>query len=271
MPPISALATRAIPADLREKYIEIWQAGHDSDGHEASKAFFTQWQLLSLGLRLRWQADSFRLGRLAVRTLAGLLLAAVYAEFGLVRDILVLLVVWWLIKRADFREAMSKRALKATGLHLCVSVTAFAFGLFTYWFRSGNHLNLVKLLKVAENVGITLVAVSFLTAVAAAIFWLADFLNTTNVLVTGKIFSSIAIALLGVQWLQQSRNTSDLIEPGGWLSSVLLPVSKIQQVTTNLVIPLLICFIAITAIYNGRKSKGTQKPSCQDEVVAGDP
>jgi len=255
MPPISALAIRAIPVDLREKYIEIWQAGHDTDGHEASKAFFTQWQLLSLGLRLRWQADSFRLGRLAVRTMVGLVLAVAYAEFGLAREILVLFVVWWLVRRSDFREIHARRALKATGVHLCVSMVAFAIGLLTYWVRISNHQDLVYFLKSMEFVGVTFVAASFLTAVVAGLFWLADFLSTNNVLVTGKLFSSLAVALLGIQWLQQSRNTAQLIDSDAWLSVILLPVSKIQQVTTNLVLPLLACFMILTGIMEYRRRK----------------
>jgi len=259
MPPISALAIRAIPADLREKYIEIWQAGHDTDGHEASKAFFTQWQLLSLGLRLRWQADSFRLGRLAVRTMVGLLLAVAYAELGLVREILVLFVVWWLVRRSDFREIHARRALKATGVHLCVSMIAFAIGLLTYWVRISNHQDLVDFLKSMECVGVTFVAASFLTAVVAGLFWLADFLSTNNVLVTGKLFSSLAVALLGIQWLQQSRNTAQLIDSDAWLSVILLPVSKIQQVTTNLVLPLLACFMILTGVMEYRRRRNFDK------------
>jgi hypothetical protein len=255
MPPISALAILAIPAVMREKYVEIWQAGQGADGHEASKTLLTQWQLLSLGLQLRWQADSFRLGRLAVRILAGLLLAAVYLEFGLVRDILVLLVVWWLIKRADFREVRSKRALKATGLHLCVSTVAFVLGLCRFWLMSSNNIYFAKPIQATEIVGNVMLAASFLTALASALFWLADFVFTTNVLITGKIFSSLAVALLGIQWLQQSGNAAELITSDDRLSNILLPISRIQQVTTNLVLPLLICFLVTTLIASVRSKR----------------
>lgn len=259
MPPISALAIRAIPADLREKYIEIWHAGQGTDGQEASKTLFTQWQLLSLGLHLRWQADSFWLGRMSVRTLVGLLLAVAYAEFGLFREILVLFVVWWLVRRSDFREIHARRALKATGVHLCVSMVAFAIGLLTYWVRIGNHQDLSFVLKTLEFVGVTLLAASFLTAVVAGLFWFADFLSTNNVLVTGKLFSSLAVALQGIQWLQQSRNTAQLISSDAWLPVMLLPVSKIQQVTTNLVLPLLACFVILGGVMEYRKTRTFDK------------
>jgi hypothetical protein len=252
---ISALTLRVIPPDLREKYIEIWRAGKDSAEDEESKVYFTNLQLISLGLRLRWQSDSFQLGRLAVRTMVGLLLAVAYAEFGLAREILVLFVVWWLVRRSDFREIHARRALKATGVHLCVSMVAFALGLLTYWVRISNHQDLVYFLKSMEFVGVTFVAASFLTAVVAGLFWLADFLSTNNVLVSGKLFSSLAVALLGIQWLEHSRNTVQLINSDAWLSNILLPVSKVQQVTTNLVLPLLACFMILTGIMEYRRRK----------------
>jgi len=110
-----------------------------------------------------------------------------------------------------------------------------------------------------EFVGVTFVAASFLTAVVAGLFWLADFLSTNNVLVTGKLFSSLAVALLGIQWLQQSRNTAQLIDSDAWLSVILLPVSKIQQVTTNLVLPLLACFMILTGVMEYRRRRNFDK------------
>jgi len=249
------LAVRVIPMDLRDKYYEIWQSDVESIAGPGNRHLHRRLQLLSIGMRLRWQDDTFRAMRLAIRILICFGLIGIYAQFGLFRDLLLLLVVWWLINRSDFRDIHSKRALKATVLHLCVSIFAFGAGLFVYLIRV--HAGQVPLqgMPWLVNLGNTFVVASFVTAVGASLFWIVDFFTTTNVLMTGKIFSSLALLLLGVQWLQQSRNISELINPSPWLSDVLMPVSRIQQVTTNLVLPLLICFMSITTVMNYRTER----------------
>lgn len=259
MPGILAVSLRIIPANLRDKYVEIWSADILSSEEADNQNFSTQLQFLALCLRLRWQADSFILGRLATRTLMGLFFGVLYAQFAQVRDILVLFVVWWLIKRSDFRAVHSRRALKATSIHLCVSTLAYLFGLLVYASRGYKILARDLGWQTLESVGYAFLAASLISAMTAVLIWLIDFLFTSNVLATGKLFSLLAVALLSIQWLQQSRNISELLNPSAWLSNVLVPVSKIQQLTTNLVVPLLFCFIAVTAVTNYRARKAFGK------------
>ena len=244
-----------IPAELRGKYTEIWRSDGDSVEGAGNRVFHRHLQLLSIGIRLRWHDATFRSIRVAIRILISCGLIGLYAQFGLFRDLLILLVVWWLIKRSDFREVHSKRALKATGLHLGVSIVAFGLGLFVYLIRASAGQVPFQGMPWLVALGNAVVMASFVTALGAALFWIADFFGTTNVLATGKIFSSLALLLLGVQWLQQSRNISELINPSPWLSNLLIPVSRIQQVTTNLVLPLLICFIALTTVTTYRTER----------------
>lgn len=249
------LAVLVIPAELRNKYTEIWLADGEFVEGASNRTVHRHLRLLSLGIRLRWQDDTFRSTRVSIRFLICFGLIGLYAQFGLFRDLLVLLVVWWLIKRSDFREVHSKRALKATGLHLGVSIFAFGLSLCIYLIRTNAGQVPHQGMQWLVALGNAFVLASFATAVGAALFWIADFFRTTNVLVTGKIFSSLAVLLLGVQWLQQSINISELINPLPWLSNLLMPVSRIQQVTTNLVLPLLICFVALTSVMTYRTEK----------------
>jgi len=258
MSPILALALRVIPADLREKYSEIWRAdNYASDGYE-NGADFKQFQFLSLGLQLRWQSDSFRLGRLAIRALIVIALVAVYAEFGLVRDMLVLLIVWWLIKRSDFRAIHSKRALEATGVHLVVSLCSFVLGLLVFITGGRIEEHEAHSFQTLAVLGNLVVALSFLTAACASFFWIADFVTTKNVFVTGKLFLVVAIGFLGIQWLQQARNVSELIDSASWVSSALAPLSRVQQVTSNLVLPLLLILSGLHALTRLRGKRRNQ-------------
>lgn len=239
---------RVIPGELRDKHYEIWQSDLESTEGEENPTLQQRLQLLSIGIQLRWQGDSFRSLRVTIRTLACFVLIGIYAQFALFRDLVILLVVWWLIKRLDFREVHSKRALKATGLHLGVSIIAFGLGIFVYMIRANNGQVPSQGLLLLVTIANAFVVASFVTAVSAALFWIADFFGTANVLVTGKIFSSLALLLLAIQWLQQFRNILDLINRSPWLSDLLIPVSRIQQITTNLVLPLVGCFVTITTV-----------------------
>ena len=256
MASIQQLALQIVPKNLKEKYLEVWLAEQNPAGRSGIRGLVAQVHFLWLCIRLRWQDDGFRVIRVTVWLACSIVILWLYAEIGFLRDLLELLIVWHMANSLDFRAAHSRRALKATRLHLGVSFTSLCLAVVVHTLGALKaHSPVGELHWIALFANWTL-GVSFLTAVGASICWFVDFWTTRNVLITGKLFSTLAAVFLGILWLQQLINVSNLIDPSSSLSSALKSVSRIQQVTTNLILPLL---LALSALHFFNKIKRTPK------------
>lgn len=258
MPSIEKLALRIIPKNLKEKYLEVWLAETNPSGGSGIRGWVPQGQFLWLCIRLRWQDEGSRAIRVTVWLACSVSILWLYAEIVFLRDLLELLIVWHMANSLDFRATHSRRALKATSLHLGVSFISFCLAVVIHTLSALKGQSPVGEIHWIALLASWTLGGSFLTAIGASLCWFADFWTTRNVLITGKLFSSLAAVFLGILWLQQLINVSNLIDPSSSLPSALKSVSRVQQVTTNLILPLL---LALSALHFLNKLKRTPKPA----------
>jgi hypothetical protein len=244
-----------IPREFKSKYTEIIESERTGDHVQGEKRLVFLMRYLFLGFRLRLEHESFANWRTSLYVITLLFLSYLYIQVLISRDVVFLIVIWMTLQRLDFRERSTRNALKVTLVHLGVSLFSdvISIGLHLIGLHGGFWAREIS--GIASSIGNVLEFLSLLTAAVCLTFWVVDFLLTRNVLVSGKILS----ATLAVFFLMNSTikvsNRLFLVGANAHDLHFWVELSKLQQTFTNLMIPILVGFLALSAartIHNRR-------------------
>lgn len=237
-----------IPREFRSKYAEIIESERTGDREQGEKRLVYLMRYLFLGFRLRLEHESFASWRISLYVITLLFLSYLYIQVFISRDIVFLIVIWMTLQKLDFRERSTRNALKVTLVHLGVSLFSDVISIGLHLIGLQGRFWVREISGIASSMGNMLESLSLFTAAVCLTFWLVDFLLTRNVLVTGKIFSvTLAVFFLMNSTLKVSNRLS-LVGASAHDQHFWVELSKLQQTFTNLMIPILVGFLGLSAV-----------------------
>jgi len=233
-----------LPRNRREQYKSVWLSEFENSNLNGSKGITKLTRFVSMTLNIRWaQSKLFRMVTSVLLTGA---LVLVYAQFMILRNPLLLLLLFFLaFKTLDFRETILRRAILATILNLAIISITHVYSAVFQTFRTAKYDNAEPLYPMLKSVGQALVLLAILGLLACLFFWFLELLSHRDV-VSGGRFLGIPIALLASGfWSYEAVYWLEIFEIAKVPDQLIVQLSKVQQITSNLVIPLLFIWLAI--------------------------
>lgn len=235
---VSKFAFTIIPAEDRRRYFEITQADSLFESRAGRRNPWSAFELYWLAAQLRWYSKGFRSWRWIFRVLILGLLTLLYLISSPCRDAVLAVSFLLLNQQTDYRRHWQKKALSFSVFHFAVAFSAGLFAIVSRRITGINRFATGYLDAGFHSIASGLLFLSCITAATACLMWLVDFVTTRNVLARGKLFALTIVCFIAIQWFTQASSYATLIGADGWFPEIFTRVSKLQQVTTNLVLPL---------------------------------
>lgn len=242
-----------LPRNRREQYKSVWLSEFENSNLNGSKGITKLTRFVSMTLNIRWaQSKLFRMVTSVLLTGA---LVLVYAQFMILRNPILLLLFFLALKTLDFRETILRRAILATILYLVTISITHLYAVAFQVFRSSKYSNTEPLYQILKTVGQALALFAILGMLACMLFWFLEFLSHRDVVSGGKILG-IPTTLLAVGFsIYEGLYWLEIFEIASLPDQLIVSLSKAQQTTSNLVIPLLFIWLAILAWKDLRQKK----------------
>ncbi len=247
------LGLKLLPRSKREHYESVWLVEFETSKINGSNRGSRLVRFVMMALKLRWmQSMSFR-SVISLFLVAVLLF--VYAEYMFLRNPILLFLFWLSMKKLDFRATTLRRSLLVTVVFLMtVSITHFYSLAIQSLRNSGFSIGGVFELALSA-VGKVFVIFAIVSMLVSIFLWIIEFLSHPDVVKEGKILG-LPIALLAIGfWSYEGLHWLEVFEIAKFSDALIVQLSRIHQVTSNLVIPLLFTWLTVLAWNNLLRKK----------------
>jgi hypothetical protein len=242
---ILKLAIKILPLDKREAYTEEWSEVHGHWPSLRTHRALHALDLLRASISIRLQQSAFNSSVVAVGAL--IILSAIYLGSWLARD-LVFAVLFLILRRiTDFRKTLSIRASLMATLHFgLASVVVWIFG-FVNWVLPDLKNDDVALFMLLKFFLCCVAACSLIAGVASMVLWLLDAMSADRSLGLRAlaIFLNFALATYSLYEISYYVSTiGGVVVP----ADLVVQLSRIQQRTTNCILPAGLALAALWSI-----------------------
>lgn len=247
------LGLMLLPRSKREQYESVWLYEFEKSKLNGSNKASQLFRFVIMALHLRWtQSTSFR--RISSLFIVGVLIF-IYAEYMFLRNPILLFLIWLALKKLDFRATMLRRSLLVTVAYLMTISITHIYSLAIQSLRNSGYATEGAFEQAFLATGKVFVSLAILAMVASILFWLVEFLCYPNVFREGKILG-MPIAFLAIGfWLYEGLHWLEVFEIAKVSDALIVQLSRIHQVTSNLVIPLLFTWLSVLAWNNLLRKK----------------
>lgn len=247
------LALLLLPRNKREHYESVWLDEFENSNLNGTNRFTKLIQFASMALKLRWaQSSPFRW---AVSLFAIVALVLVYAELMFLRNPILLFLFLLALKKLDFRAVSLKRSLMVTVVYLATVSITYLYSVALQSLRIAGYVAEGPFAQALSATGKVLIVLAILAMIASICLWVIEFLSYPDVFKGGKILG-LPIALLAIGfWVYEGLHWLDVFEIDIVADQLLVQFSRIHQVTTNLIIPLMVIWLIVLAWTKLRRNK----------------